>query len=239
MSTGSRIFRKSIACSTVEPISRTGTPSKRFVLPRLKTIIASRLPAGSSLLDIGCAYGVFLEAASEAGFQPYGIDVSNDAVTHIRENLTIPAQAGQFPHDEPAELFDRNQFDAITLWYVIEHFPRLDIVLNRVSEMLRGRRYTGLSLHPTDAGYPVELNTRRFLLNSPVDHYSIWSPRVARKLLARYGMRGISVSVLQDIIRNALESSFPGSGIVFSVLGVLSRLFRLGDTFEVYAVKET
>ncbi|MFW5827532.1 MAG: hypothetical protein ACOCU4_05550, partial [Alkalispirochaeta sp.] len=34
----------------------------------------------SRLLDVGCAYGPFLQAAADAGFDPTGIDISQDAV---------------------------------------------------------------------------------------------------------------------------------------------------------------
>jgi 2-polyprenyl-3-methyl-5-hydroxy-6-metoxy-1,4-benzoquinol methylase len=38
-----------------------------------------------SLLDIGCAMGVFFEEAIKAGFQAQGIDISKDAVAYCRK----------------------------------------------------------------------------------------------------------------------------------------------------------
>ncbi len=125
---------------------------KALCRPRLN-IISSRLPKGSAVLDIGCAYGVFLQAASEAGYRPFGTDVSEDAVAYIRANLAIPAMAGNFPQDNPADMFSRSQFDAITLWYVIEHFPRLDLVLEKLSAILAPGGVLALST-PNSKGIP-------------------------------------------------------------------------------------
>jgi 2-polyprenyl-3-methyl-5-hydroxy-6-metoxy-1,4-benzoquinol methylase len=71
------------------------------------------------LLDVGCAYGFFLEAARKRGWDVDGIDISEHAVAYARDHLGLPAKAGVLEEAgyEPAS------FDVITAWDVVEHFP--------------------------------------------------------------------------------------------------------------------
>src|SRR5690606_14982360 len=47
----------------------------------------SRFKTSGSLLDCGCATGLFLEEAQRIGFDVWGFDVSDFAVSKARENL--------------------------------------------------------------------------------------------------------------------------------------------------------
>ncbi|MCL2602753.1 MAG: methyltransferase domain-containing protein, partial [Treponema sp.] len=86
------------------------------------------------LLDIGCAYGAFLEAAAECGFSPSGIDPIEDAVRYAKEELGFPAWQGFFPSGAKAE---DGPWDAVTLWYVIEHFHEPGKILQDIHRSLR------------------------------------------------------------------------------------------------------
>lgn len=78
----------------------------------------------SNVLDIGCAYGYFLELIQEKlDLQPYGVDVSGYAIKQgksrdihktsflIGDGLNIP--------------FSDNSFDMVTAFDIIEHFKSL------------------------------------------------------------------------------------------------------------------
>ena len=54
----------------------------------------------SSLLDIGCAYGPFLAAAKDLGFEPYGTDISKSALEHVKEKLGL-----QLPHNKKSKIW--------------------------------------------------------------------------------------------------------------------------------------
>ena len=83
------------------------------------------------LFDIGCAYGPFLAAAKEIGFSPFGTDISKSAVNYVSETLHFPAFSGDFTTTDFPE-----KFQAVSLWYVIEHFENLDKVLQKVNSLL-------------------------------------------------------------------------------------------------------
>lgn len=77
---------------------------------------------GGNLLDIGCGSGAFMLSAKEHGFEPEGIDVSNKAVSFIKDTLNLQATTKNITEIE-------HNFEVITLWHVLEHF------LDPVSEL--------------------------------------------------------------------------------------------------------
>jgi SAM-dependent methyltransferase len=204
-------------------------------------------PGERRLLDIGCAYGPFLAAARDAGFLPLGIDPAPDAVRYVREELHIPALRGFFPlspEDLPPEPegrdLSRDQgFRVISLWYVIEHFEDPRRVLGEIFRLLAPGGVLAFST-PSFSGISGRKSPRLFLEKSPPDHWTIWTPRRCGRLLAAHGFR-----VKKIVITGHHPERFPLAGRfaadkrgwAYRFLFLLSRIFRLGDTFEVYAVK--
>ena len=189
------------------------------------------------LLDIGCAYGPFLAAAAECGFSPSGVDPVEDAVQYIKEKLGFPAWHGFFPGGAKAE---DGPFDAVTLWYVIEHFQEPGKTLREIHRILRDGGILAFST-PSFSGISGRKNLRSFLKASPPDHWSILSPRVCKKVLKRHGF-----SVLKIAVTGHHPERFPFFGrflspgkkcLLYRLLLVISSIFRLGDTCEVYAEK--
>ncbi len=71
---------------------------------------------GRSLLDIGAYIGVFVEVAAAAGWDAYGVEPSNWAVSQAKKRGLRVYQGTQ-----DAQEIKGRQFDAVTLWDVIEH----------------------------------------------------------------------------------------------------------------------
>ncbi|MDR0597009.1 MAG: class I SAM-dependent methyltransferase [Treponema sp.] len=187
------------------------------------------------ILDIGCAYGPFLSAAREQGFEPLGIDPAADAIRYVREELGIEAHAGFFP--DPSLPAPPGSFKAVTLWYVIEHFEELSPVLGEINRLLEPRGALAFST-PSFTGISGRKSLRAFLENSPQDHYTLWSPALCRRLLARYGFRVKKIRVSgHHPERFPLGNRFGRGGLLRGLFLVISRVFRLGDTFECYAIK--
>jgi 2-polyprenyl-3-methyl-5-hydroxy-6-metoxy-1,4-benzoquinol methylase len=191
-------------------------------------------PAPGSLLDVGCAYGPFLAAAQSRGYDAFGLDVAGEAVAFVRDSLGLPVVKIAFQDFDAEHAFHRRHFDIITMWYVIEHFEALDQILARVSALLPVGGVFAFST-PNGRGISGRMNLRSFLENSPPDHYVVFTPRSARRVLRRYGLRVRSVR-----ITGHHPERFPGMlgrPRFAKVAGTLSRFFGLGDTFEVYAEK--
>jgi 2-polyprenyl-3-methyl-5-hydroxy-6-metoxy-1,4-benzoquinol methylase len=192
------------------------------------------------LLDIGCAYGPFLAAAREGGFAPLGIDPAEDAIRYVREELRIPALTGFFPDLPAPELGGAESFDVVTLWYVIEHFQDPRRVLGEISRLLKKGGVLAFST-PSFSGISGRSSRGKFLERSPPDHWTIWTPRYCRRLLRLYGfeLKKIAVTGHHPERFPLLGPRLSGKqGPAYRFFLWISRIFRWGDTFEVYAVKK-
>lgn len=78
--------------------------------------IRHRLKPGK-VLDIGCAYGVFLDVARQNGWQPYGVEVSHKSSSYARKNFNLNVFCGTLNEAK----FQDNFFHLVTMWDVIEH----------------------------------------------------------------------------------------------------------------------
>ncbi|HEY9592882.1 MAG TPA: class I SAM-dependent methyltransferase, partial [Spirochaetia bacterium] len=190
-----------------------------------------------AVVDVGCAYGPFLDAARDAGMAGYGIDVSPQAVAYVRNRLGIPALCAPF------ETVGRNalprRIAAVTLWYVIEHFTDTELVLRKASALLPQGGVFAFST-PNGRGISARKSLVEFLRRSPADHFTVLSPRGLRRLLARYGLDLRRVRVTghhPERFPGLLGRAADRSPWMYRVLGAASRALGLGDTFEAYAVK--
>jgi len=87
------------------------------------------------LLDIGCAYGRFLQvAAAEGGYELSGCDLSEHAVGVAAKRLGDAARVR--PGGVLDDPFPGEQFDVITMFDVIEHVPDQPAAWARVRERL-------------------------------------------------------------------------------------------------------
>ncbi|MGL4986562.1 MAG: cytidylyltransferase domain-containing protein, partial [Treponemataceae bacterium] len=118
-----------------------------------------------SLLDIGCAYGPFLAAASEGGWHAHGIDIASDAVLYITSKLGMKATCSDFLTFNATQAFQRESFTAVTMWYVIEHFKNLDEVLKKVSSLLHIGGFFAFST-PSGSGVSTKYDRTDFYKNS-------------------------------------------------------------------------
>ncbi len=201
---------------------------------RLKLV--KKYKSEGSLLDIGCAFGPFLQAAEENGFEVYGTDISEVGTEYIRNVLGYPVLQGQFPEMNPAVEFNVLNFDVVSLWYVIEHFPQLHPVLSCLSTITSPGGILAFST-PNASGVSARLSLTDFLENSPDDHYTLWSPRSAKLILKKYGFKVLRTRVTGHHPERFLKGVRKKS-ILYRPLMIFSHLFRLGDTFEVYAIKK-
>jgi spore coat polysaccharide biosynthesis predicted glycosyltransferase SpsG/2-polyprenyl-3-methyl-5-hydroxy-6-metoxy-1,4-benzoquinol methylase len=217
------------------------------------------------LLDIGCAYGPFLAAAREEGFSPCGIDPAEDAVRYVTDTLGIPAVQGFFPLENGTRTGERvdeqmqhsvgqikasvtaksegpplpTPYSVVSLWYVIEHFRDCVPVLAEIRKLLKSGGVLAFAT-PSFTGISGRASLHNFLERSPADHWTIWSPAAAKKVLKTAGF-----TVKKVVNSGHHPERFPLLGKyarckkspLYGALLAVSKIFSLGDTFEVYAVR--
>jgi 2-polyprenyl-3-methyl-5-hydroxy-6-metoxy-1,4-benzoquinol methylase len=210
-------------------------------LERVRRLLSAQYPGQVGrrprVLDIGCAYGPFLAAAADGGFEPLGVDPAAAAVAYVHDELGLAAVQGTFPAVAAGLLAAGGQFDAVSLWYVIEHFEDAREALTAAAALVRPGGVLAFST-PSFSGVSGRKNHRRFLENSPADHWTIWEPARVGALLRRFGFRLEKIVVTgHHPERFPLFRNGARRGFIHSLLLTISKIFGLGDTFEAYAIR--
>jgi 2-polyprenyl-3-methyl-5-hydroxy-6-metoxy-1,4-benzoquinol methylase len=133
------------------------------------------------LLDIGCATGVFLNAAQERGWVSVGIDVSPIA-TRVAKELATGAEVLVGTVESCA--FDDASFDAVTAWEVLEHVPDPKPFIAEILRILKPGGYLALSTPNWESPWErvtTDVNRR------PPYHLTYWSPGPLTRLFTDCG----------------------------------------------------
>ena len=139
------------------------------------------------LLDIGCGHGFFLQMAKNRDWEVYGIDLCEPAVAYaISNGLDVSS----------TPLFEKNyrdaEFDAITMFYVLEHLPD---PIQYLKEACRILKPGGLILLRTPHTTPIikmlkTLSIPNRLYDAP-SHLNDFSPCTIKRILQKTGFTDI------------------------------------------------
>ena len=191
------------------------------------------------MLDVGCAYGPFLSAAHDAGWNVFGTDISENAVEYVAETLQYKACKAAFPDIDTAKEFETEKFDALTMWYVIEHFQNLVPVLKKVNSLVKKGGIFAFST-PSASGVSAKFKKEKFFEQSPVDHYSLWQPELCSSILRKFGFKVekiVSTGQHPERFPYYEKHEYKTKGFMYRLLSFYNSAAALGDTFEIYCVK--
>lgn len=87
-----------------------------------------------NILDVGCATGFLLEEASEIGFNPYGIEISEYASSIAKNKF---GEKRIYTGTLENHNFDEDSFDVITMCDCIEHVEDPISVLTLSNQLLK------------------------------------------------------------------------------------------------------
>lgn len=136
------------------------------------------------LLEIGSAFGFFLEAARNDFETVLGMDISEDAIRYVNEELHLDALCQDFLDHN----FGDQTFDVVCLWDTIEHLVSPERYIRRISTLTK----TGALLAFT-TGDISSLNARlrkgKWRLIHPPTHMHYFSRATLQKLLEDSGFR--------------------------------------------------
>lgn len=144
-------------------------------------------PSPARLLDVGCAYGYFVEMAIRAGYDAYGIDASAHAVTCATSRFN-----GRIKHGTlTTATFPNKHFNLITMLDVVEHLgdPRSD--LRKVANLLTDDGMVLIATGDTESIAAKILN-RRWTFYIPPQHIFFFNRDNLSRLLAESGLVPIS-----------------------------------------------
>lgn len=103
----------------------------QFILKTLK----GNLPPGATVLDVGCGNGIISRSLGEAGYNVYGIDISEKAITRARELNTFTNVNFDVVSAEQLAA-EGKRYDAIICSEVLEHLNRPGDLLNTLYRSL-------------------------------------------------------------------------------------------------------
>ncbi len=208
---------------------------RRYSMDRLDQIekIFGHSLQGLRILDVGCAYGFFLEAARERGAHVEGIEIVDDAVKYAKNTLKLDVRKDDLSHFKPAGLYD-----CISLWYVLEHFEHPDVILSHLVASLKPGGILAFSV-PNSRGYSQKCDLPSYLRERPSDHYFDFSDKGLQFLGDLFGLvprrfcqRGIYLSRLKTKCKWLFW--IPEYKIFHQLFSLICRILRRGDTMEVY-----
>jgi 2-polyprenyl-3-methyl-5-hydroxy-6-metoxy-1,4-benzoquinol methylase len=155
---------------------------KNFKL-RLKTLKTFIKPTvHSKLLEIGCAYGFFLDIAQNRFNQVQGIDITADGIRYAREVLKLDVLQGDLlKHD-----FGAQKFDVVCMWDTIEHLRQPEQYIEKISKSMESGAL--LAITTGDIGsLNARLRQEKWRLIHPPTHIHYFSKQSLANMLNNYG----------------------------------------------------
>jgi len=186
------------------------------------------------ILDVGSALGFFIELAQENGWEASGVELFSYAAEWGKRKLGVDIQKGSFLKVP----FKKNFFDAVTFFFVLEHFVHPERAVEKAALLLKEGGVLACAL-PNRCGISYMINRKKYLTEHPHDHYIDTGIKNLKKLLSKYGLktrRVVVTGIHPSRFYNRIGIK-KNSRVMDFMYTILARLFRLGDTFELYAVK--
>jgi 2-polyprenyl-3-methyl-5-hydroxy-6-metoxy-1,4-benzoquinol methylase len=165
------------------------------------------------ILDIGCGAGVFLEVALSSGWKKcVGVDINEGYRERYDETEGIHYVMCPFEYIAPEKL--GNEYDAITMWSVLEHIYDQHDILERVRSLLSDDGYLFILVPNVDS-----LATRIIRSGSPTfawKHVSYFNAASLDRLLTDCGFECVHMETIIseiDNIKSYMSGHNPYSGI--------------------------
>lgn len=89
--------------------------------------------AAGRWLDVGCSAGFVVKAATEVGFEAFGVDIEADGIAYGRDTLGLSRLACGVLEDQH---YPAGHFDVISAYDVIEHVPDLNRFVAELARIL-------------------------------------------------------------------------------------------------------
>jgi SAM-dependent methyltransferase len=185
-------------------------------------------PNGGALLEVGCAYGYFLEAA-RPWFKVAGIEISEAAVEACRR-AGLDVEVGTIG---AARLDEMGPFDVIVMLDVIEHLPDPKSDLDKLARALKPNGAIVLTTGDFSS-LAARMMGRHWRLMTPPQHLWFFTPKSIAGLAKRSRLSVEKVSYPWKVVPLALiiyqlKRMFRGAGggipATFNAIGLPVNLF--------------
>ena len=138
------------------------------------------------LLEIGSAYGFFLDEVRAEFASVQGIDITDAGVRHARERFKLDVvQADFLAHDYGAQ-----NFDVVCLWDTIEHLRAPQLYVEKIAQHTEPGALLAITTADVQS-LNARLRKGNWRMIHPPTHLHYFSPQTLARLLANYGFEVI------------------------------------------------
>jgi len=160
---------------------------KKNFRKRLRDILR-RKPAGR-LLEIGTAYGFFLDLARQH-FDVLGFELNRQAARYAREHFGLDVRTDDFLTVEPETIGP--PVDVTVMWDVLEHLERPDRFLARIADLSKPGALVYLTTG--DVGSRLaRFRRQRWRMIHPPSHLHYFDRNTITRLLAKTGFETVDI----------------------------------------------
>ena len=183
----------------IDPHERVANSKRSFFKSTLNYLSSEIKNKDKSILDIGCGFGYFLELASRAGWNTFGVEIVDAAVKTAREKVGETRIFHGFLKDA---YYSDECFDVITLWDVLVMFDTPFGELKECYRILKQRGKIGIRVRNAlfqKMTYKIYLPFRNVAswldIKKPyVFHQSNFGEKSLRLLLQKVGFKNIQIT---------------------------------------------
>ncbi len=167
---------------------KTAGPMYANILERIAALMALPEIGTERWLDVGCATGGFIAAASDVAQTVDGVEFSSWAAGQARTLTDAHVQAGDFL-DAAAVA---GSYDVVTMWDYLEHVVDPMANLRKTFEVLKPGGYLSLSTGNVES-LVARIAGRYWHLMTPPEHLFFFSPDTVTRALREAGFEIVSV----------------------------------------------
>lgn len=170
---------------------------------RRRLSIIKRFAKPRKVLDVGCASGLFLDAAATAGWETFGIELSprNAEIAASKGHRVFVGSLADFAVNDT-----RSTYDLISCLDVIEHVERPRQFLQLLSQRLAPDGILVLST-PNYSGIVARILRERDVFMTPPEHLNFFSFPGLLSLAKHAGLSPVHKTTFGTLTRNELEQA--------------------------------
>jgi len=162
---------------------------------RIKSL-GHMIKPGDKIIEIGCAYGYFLNLVKDKVASHTGFDVTKDGVEHAKKQFGLNATTEDFIKYDIKD----NSVDNVFMWDVIEHLVHPDEYIEKIARVLKTGGRLALTTGDVDA-LLSRIQKGKWRMIHPPTHIYYFNPKTIRLLLQKYGL-AIETTKYHSVNRN-------------------------------------
>ena len=154
--------------------------------------LLSRYCPSGRMLEIGSAYGFFLDMAREH-YEVEGVELNEDACHHAKSQFDLNVACTDFLKQDLPE----GQYDIIVMWATIEHLKDPDLYMEKIKRLLKPGAIFACTA-PDIGSVLAGIQKEKWRQIHPPTHLNYFSKQTLEKFLNKYGLNVVKTKWLGE-----------------------------------------